>query len=201
MRLNVLATSFLDLARLESGRVQFSKSSFPFKPLVDDCKSVMQSKADESRITTGGCFVAENTLLAHRPDTVPVLLRGVLRERHAIAKQEKTYLDHYIIAWEKSRGQMQPKRRCAICAYCQSKVLNKKDRGHPSPVFSGGIFRHQPFLNASISIRSPVTMNTVRSQMLVTRSAKRSRLWAAHKSQLARSIFFGSVRTYVISSR
>ncbi len=51
MRLNVLATSFLDLARLESGRVQFTQSSFPFKPLVDDCKSVMQSKADESRIT------------------------------------------------------------------------------------------------------------------------------------------------------
>jgi two-component system, OmpR family, sensor histidine kinase VicK len=51
MRLNVLATSFLDLARLESGRVQFSKSTFPLKPLVDDCKSVMQSKADESHIT------------------------------------------------------------------------------------------------------------------------------------------------------
>jgi signal transduction histidine kinase len=51
MRLNVLATSFLDLARLESGRVQFTKSTFPFKPLVDDCKSVMQSKADESHIS------------------------------------------------------------------------------------------------------------------------------------------------------
>jgi signal transduction histidine kinase len=51
MRLNVLATSFLDLARLESGRVQFSKSTFPLLPLVTDCKSVMQNKADEQRIT------------------------------------------------------------------------------------------------------------------------------------------------------
>ncbi len=51
MRLNVLATSFLDLARLESGRVQFSKSTFPLQPLVDDCKSVMQNKADEQHIS------------------------------------------------------------------------------------------------------------------------------------------------------
>lgn len=52
-----------------------------------------------------------------------------------------------------------------------------------------------------ISVSSPVTMNTVRSQMLVTRSAKRSRLCATHNSQLARSIVFGSAMTKVINSR
>ena len=42
-----------------------------------------------------------------------------------------------------------------------------------------------PFSHASGFISSifPVTVNTTRSQMLVTRSAVRSRLWAAH-SQL-----------------
>ena len=51
LRLNALTSSFLDLARLESGRVQFQKSSFPILPLFEECKSVMQSKADETQIT------------------------------------------------------------------------------------------------------------------------------------------------------
>jgi signal transduction histidine kinase len=50
MRLNTLASSFLDLARLESGRVHFQKSSFPVLPLFEECKSVMQSKADETHV-------------------------------------------------------------------------------------------------------------------------------------------------------
>jgi signal transduction histidine kinase len=50
LRLNALASSFLDLARLESGRVQFQKSSFPILPLFEECKSVMQSKADETNV-------------------------------------------------------------------------------------------------------------------------------------------------------
>ena len=51
IRLNSLASSFLDLARLESGRVQFQKSSFPFKPMCEECKGVMNSKAEESHIS------------------------------------------------------------------------------------------------------------------------------------------------------
>lgn len=50
IRLNALASSFLDLARLESGRVQFNKSSFPFQPLCEECKSMLISKAEESHI-------------------------------------------------------------------------------------------------------------------------------------------------------
>jgi signal transduction histidine kinase len=50
LRLNTLASSFLDLARLESGRVQYQKSSFPLQQLIDDCKSIVQNKAEESHI-------------------------------------------------------------------------------------------------------------------------------------------------------
>jgi len=47
LRLNTLASSFLDLARLESGRVQFRKTRFSVNDLIYECKDVMQGKADE----------------------------------------------------------------------------------------------------------------------------------------------------------
>ncbi|MBI3173386.1 MAG: GAF domain-containing protein [Chloroflexi bacterium] len=50
LRLNALASSFLDLARLESGRVQFRKTAFSLADLLYECKDVMSSKADEERI-------------------------------------------------------------------------------------------------------------------------------------------------------
>jgi signal transduction histidine kinase len=50
MRLNALASSFLDLARLESGRVQFRKTSFSIADLMYECKDVMTSKALEDDI-------------------------------------------------------------------------------------------------------------------------------------------------------
>ncbi|HVN14784.1 MAG TPA: GAF domain-containing sensor histidine kinase [Anaerolineales bacterium] len=50
LRLNSLASSFLDLARLESGRVQFRKSAFSIADLLYECKDVMTSKAEEDHI-------------------------------------------------------------------------------------------------------------------------------------------------------
>ncbi len=50
MRLNALASSFLDLARLESGRVQFRKTRFSVVDLFYECKDVMSSKALENNI-------------------------------------------------------------------------------------------------------------------------------------------------------
>jgi len=50
LRLNSLASSFLDLARLESGRVRFRKSTFDVMDLLHECSDVMESKADEDRI-------------------------------------------------------------------------------------------------------------------------------------------------------
>ncbi|GAB4502721.1 MAG: hypothetical protein Fur0035_22760 [Anaerolineales bacterium] len=51
MRLTTLASSFLDLARLESGRVQFQKSTFALEPLLQECLAVMQPRAQEGNIS------------------------------------------------------------------------------------------------------------------------------------------------------
>ena len=50
LRLNSLASSFLDLARLESGRVQFRKTRFSVADLIYECRDVMMSKAHETSI-------------------------------------------------------------------------------------------------------------------------------------------------------
>jgi len=50
MRLSSLTASFLDLARLESGRVQFHLTPFDLQTMLTECMQVMQSKADETRI-------------------------------------------------------------------------------------------------------------------------------------------------------
>ncbi len=50
LRLNSLASSFLDLARLESGRVQFRKTAFDIADLLYECRDVMASKSDEEHI-------------------------------------------------------------------------------------------------------------------------------------------------------
>lgn len=50
LRLNSLASSFLDLARLESGRVQFRKTRFSMADLLYECRDVMMTKAHETNI-------------------------------------------------------------------------------------------------------------------------------------------------------
>ncbi|HSL47292.1 MAG TPA: ATP-binding protein [Anaerolineales bacterium] len=50
LRLNSLASSFLDLARLESGRVQFRKMRFSVADLIYECRDVMMSKAQETNV-------------------------------------------------------------------------------------------------------------------------------------------------------
>jgi signal transduction histidine kinase len=50
LRLNSLASSFLDLARLESGRVQFRKARFSSADLIYEVRDVMMSKAQETNI-------------------------------------------------------------------------------------------------------------------------------------------------------
>src|SRR5574339_531246 len=50
LRLNSLASSFLDLARLESGRVQFRKTRFSAADLIYECRDVMMSKAQETSV-------------------------------------------------------------------------------------------------------------------------------------------------------
>jgi len=50
LRLKTLASTFLDLARLESGRVRYTKSDFDLRRLFEDCRVLLQAKADERGI-------------------------------------------------------------------------------------------------------------------------------------------------------
>ncbi len=49
-RLSELTTSFLDLARLESGRAEFHMAEFDLRKLVDDCLVIVRPKAAEMGI-------------------------------------------------------------------------------------------------------------------------------------------------------
>jgi len=51
LRLNTLTSSFLDLARLESGRVQFIMNCFDLAGLINECVEIIQKQADEHHIT------------------------------------------------------------------------------------------------------------------------------------------------------
>ena len=48
--MSTLASTFLDLARLESGRVRYTKSDFDLRRLFEDCRDLMQAKADEQDV-------------------------------------------------------------------------------------------------------------------------------------------------------
>jgi len=47
VRLNTLASTFLDLARLESGRVRYTRTNFDLRRLFEDCRDLMQARAGE----------------------------------------------------------------------------------------------------------------------------------------------------------
>jgi len=51
LRLSALASSFLDLSRLESGRAHFKYQKFSLEKLLNECKDIMQSKAEEKEVT------------------------------------------------------------------------------------------------------------------------------------------------------
>ena len=50
MRLNEMASSFLDLARLESGRAEFNYTRFDLSPLIQECNEVVSKEAENLRI-------------------------------------------------------------------------------------------------------------------------------------------------------
>ena len=51
LHLNTLASSFLDLARLESGRVQFNLSRFELATMLGECIEIMQGMANQSSVS------------------------------------------------------------------------------------------------------------------------------------------------------
>jgi signal transduction histidine kinase len=50
LRLNTMTSSFLDLARLESGRIQFKTTLFDIGKLMEECASLLQTKAEEMHV-------------------------------------------------------------------------------------------------------------------------------------------------------
>ena len=78
LRLNSLASSFLDLARLESGRVQFRKSTFDVMDLLHECSDVMESKADEEHIQIRVIEPEGPTLLEADRDKIKQVILNLL---------------------------------------------------------------------------------------------------------------------------
>jgi len=78
LRLNSLASSFLDLARLESGRVQFRKTRFSSADLIYECRDVMMSKAQEMDIQIRVDLPTDMPLLEADRDKIKQVLLNLL---------------------------------------------------------------------------------------------------------------------------
>lgn len=78
LRLNSLASSFLDLARLESGRVRFRKSTFDVMDLLHECSDVMESKAKEDNIQIRVIHPEGPTLLEADRDKIKQVILNLL---------------------------------------------------------------------------------------------------------------------------
>ncbi|HKI55461.1 MAG TPA: ATP-binding protein [Anaerolineales bacterium] len=78
LRLNSLASSFLDLARLESGRVQFRKTRFSSADLIYEVRDVMMSKAQEANIQIRVDIPTDMPLLEADRDKIKQVLINLL---------------------------------------------------------------------------------------------------------------------------
>lgn len=78
LRLNSLASSFLDLARLESGRVQFRKTRFSSADLIYEVRDVMMTKAQETNIQIRVDVPGDMPLMEADRDKVKQVLLNLL---------------------------------------------------------------------------------------------------------------------------
>ena len=78
LRLNSLASSFLDLARLESGRVQFRKTRFSTADLIYEARDVMVSKAEEANIQIRVDVPSDMPILEADRDKIKQVLLNLL---------------------------------------------------------------------------------------------------------------------------
>jgi signal transduction histidine kinase len=77
-RLSDLTTSFLDLARLESGRTQFHSETFALKPLLEDCLEIMHSRAEEKSLSLSGTIPADLPDLKGDKDKIQQVMLNLL---------------------------------------------------------------------------------------------------------------------------
>ena len=78
LRLSALASSFLDLSRLESGRVRFRYKTFSIEKLCRECKEIMQSKAAEENIEIEIDMPADLPELEADPDKIKQVILNLL---------------------------------------------------------------------------------------------------------------------------
>ena len=78
LRLNSLASSFLDLSRLESGRVQFRKTRFSTADLIYEVRDVMITKAQETDIQIRVDVPGDMPLLEADRDKIKQVLLNLL---------------------------------------------------------------------------------------------------------------------------
>jgi len=78
LRLNSLASSFLDLARLESGRVQFRKTRFSATDLIYEVHDVMVTKAQETDIAIRVDVPGDMPLLEADRDKIKQILLNLI---------------------------------------------------------------------------------------------------------------------------
>ena len=77
-RLSDLTTSFLDLARLESGRTQFHSEAFALKPVLEDCLEIMRSRAEEKNLSLSGTIPAALPDLKGDKDKIQQVILNLL---------------------------------------------------------------------------------------------------------------------------
>lgn len=77
-RLSDLASTFLDLAKLESGRAQFQMTSFNPLKLLEDCEQMMNSRAIEKDITLSSRFPAELPLITADQDKIKQVIINLI---------------------------------------------------------------------------------------------------------------------------
>jgi signal transduction histidine kinase len=78
LRISDLASTFLDLARLESGRAQFKPERVDMKNLLEDCDSVMRSRAAEQGLTLELAIAEEITAIEADRDKLKQVFLNLL---------------------------------------------------------------------------------------------------------------------------
>lgn len=78
LRLSALASSFLDLSRLESGRVHFRYKMVDISELFSACRDIMQTKADEKEITVSINVKAGTPSFEADPDKLKQVILNLL---------------------------------------------------------------------------------------------------------------------------
>jgi signal transduction histidine kinase len=77
-RLSSLATSFLDIARLESGRTQFQLQKFDLVTLLEECASLMQAQAQETGLDLKIILPPHTSLIQGDPDKIKQAILNLL---------------------------------------------------------------------------------------------------------------------------